>query len=85
MHTTPAPFDHRHVGPGPKDTKAMLAALGLPSVETLIAQAVPKSIRLDRMLELPEPASEAEALAELDAMMAQNRVVKSFIGQGYHG
>ena len=52
-------FADRHIGPNLADRRAMLAALGVPSVETLIAQAVPKSIRLDRPLDLPEPASEA--------------------------
>ncbi|TKB14957.1 MAG: glycine dehydrogenase (aminomethyl-transferring), partial [Mesorhizobium sp.] len=63
----------------------MLATIGVPSVETLISQAVPKSIRLDRPLALPAPASEAEALTELAATMAKNKVLKSFIGAGYHG
>ena len=43
----------------------MLAALGIPSLETLISQAVPKSIRLERPLNIPEAVNEAEALAEL--------------------
>jgi glycine dehydrogenase len=63
----------------------MLAALGVTSLDTLISQAVPKSIRLDRPLALPAPANEAEALAELSAMMARNTVLKSFIGTGYSG
>src|SRR5690606_30082629 len=79
------PFANRHVGPGPHDLRAMLTALGVTSVDTLIAQAVPKKIRLERPLGLPPAASEAEALSELSAMMAQNRVLKSFIGAGYHG
>ncbi|TKT76811.1 aminomethyl-transferring glycine dehydrogenase [Aquamicrobium sp. LC103] len=78
-------FADRHIGPGPQDTRAMLAALGLPSVETLITQAVPKSIRLDRAMALPEPVGEAEALAELAGRMGHNQVLKSFIGAGYHG
>ncbi|MET0599211.1 MAG: aminomethyl-transferring glycine dehydrogenase [Mesorhizobium sp.] len=78
-------FARRHIGPGPADIRAMLTTLGLPSVETLIAQAVPKSIRLDRAMDLPPAASEAEALAELSAKMAANQVLKSFIGGGYHG
>ena len=53
------PFSARHIGPGLADTRAMLAAIGAPSMETLISQAVPKSIRLDRPLDLPAPASEA--------------------------
>jgi glycine dehydrogenase len=63
----------------------MLAVIGLPSIETLISQAVPKSIRLGRALDLPAPASEAEALAELSGIMSRNKVLKSFLGQGYHG
>jgi glycine dehydrogenase len=78
-------FADRHVGPGAADVRHMLAALGVPSLETLISQAVPQSIRLDRPLDLPAPATEAEALAELSEKMNQNEVLKSFIGAGYHG
>jgi glycine dehydrogenase len=82
---THQPFVSRHLGPRTADQRAMLAVLGVPSLETLIAQAVPKSIRIDRPLDLPAPATEAEALAELSATMAKNTVMKSFIGAGYHG
>ncbi|PWK61853.1 aminomethyl-transferring glycine dehydrogenase [Aminobacter sp. AP02] len=85
MTTAPYPFSARHIGPGATDSRAMLAAIGVPSVETLISQAVPKSIRLDRALNLPAPASEHEALAELGEKMSRNKVLKSFIGAGYHG
>ena len=78
-------FPVRHIGPNLADTRAMLAVVGVPSIETLISQAVPKSIRLDRPLALPAPATEAEALAELGAKMGANKVLKSFIGAGYHG
>ncbi|QDZ03065.1 aminomethyl-transferring glycine dehydrogenase [Nitratireductor mangrovi] len=78
-------FAARHIGPRAADERRMLKALDLTSCETLIAQAIPKSIRLDRELALPEAAGEAEALAELKARMDQNIVAKSFIGQGYHG
>jgi glycine dehydrogenase len=36
-------------------------------------------------MDLPPPVTEAQALAELKAIAARNRVLKSFIGQGYHG
>ena len=85
MNERQAIFADRHVGPGPQDVRAMLAALGVPSIETLITQAVPKSIRLDRALDLPPPTGEAEALAELGGKMGRNVVLKSFIGAGYHG
>jgi len=85
MTSAPYPFSARHIGPSASGTRTMLAALGVPSLETLISQAVPKSIRLERALALPLPASEAEALGELSATMAKNTVLKSFIGAGYHG
>jgi glycine dehydrogenase len=85
MTTAQSPFAARHIGPRQSDTREMLAAIGVPSVETLISQAVPKSIRLDRPLDLPKAATEAEALAELSATMSRNIVLKSFIGAGYHG
>jgi glycine dehydrogenase len=80
-----APFSTRHIGLSPREQRSMLATLGVTSVDTLISQAVPKSIRLDRPLDLPEPGSEAEALSEMAAIMAKNEVLKSFIGAGYHG
>jgi glycine dehydrogenase len=85
MTSSASSFATRHIGPSAQDQRAMLAALGIPSIETLITQAVPKSIRLDRPLDLPAPAGEAEALGELSVMMGRNKVLKSFIGQGYHG
>lgn len=78
-------FADRHIGLRTADIRAMLASLGAPSVETLIAQTVPQSIRLDGLLNLPQPASEAEALTELSAKMGQNIVLKSMIGAGYYG
>ncbi|TWG61660.1 aminomethyl-transferring glycine dehydrogenase [Aminobacter sp. J44] len=78
-------FADRHVGPNAADVRTMLATLGVPSLETLISQTVPQSIRLDRPLNLPAPASEAEALAELSEKMGRNKVLKSFIGAGYYG
>ena len=50
----------------------------------LIDAAVPKNIRLDRQLNLPEAKSEIEALAELRAISKKNKVARSFIGAGYY-
>ncbi|MEP3746150.1 MAG: glycine dehydrogenase, partial [Nitratireductor sp.] len=82
---TTATFARRHIGLGAADERTMLKTLGLTSRETLIAQAIPKSIRLERELDLPPAADEAAALAELKAKMDKNVVARSFIGQGYHG
>lgn len=85
MDNAAVPFSSRHIGPREADIKAMLATLGVPSIQTLITQAVPKSIRLEEQLDLPPAAGEADALAELSAHMNRNTVLKSFIGAGYHG
>ncbi|MDR6636363.1 glycine dehydrogenase [Phyllobacterium sp. 1468] len=85
MNRSIFPFSDRHIGPSIQGARAMLAALGIPSLETLISQAVPKSIRLERPLDIPEAVNEAEALAELSLKMGRNKTHKSFIGQGYHG
>jgi glycine dehydrogenase len=83
--TQAAKFSTRHIGPQEADQREMLKALGIPSLETLIAQTIPAPIRFHGALNLPEALSEADALDELRAKLDQNKPLKSFIGQGYHG
>jgi len=78
-------FERRHIGPDSADEGAMLAALGYPSRAALIDAVVPPAIRLRQPLELHAPRHESEALANLLALAAKNRVFKSYIGQGYYG
>src|SRR5690554_5756866 len=77
-------FIRRHNGPGAEDVAAMLAALDMESLETLVERTVPADIRLNRELELDPPRSEAEALDYLQRLARQNKVFKSYIGQGYY-
>ena len=63
----------------------MLEVVGHGSLVELISDAVPGGIRMDRELDLPAALSEDQALAWLRAWMGKNKVLKSFIGQGYHG
>ncbi len=77
-------FAPRHIGPGPDELRRMLAELGLPSLDALVDETVPASIRLRRPLALPPARGEEQALADLRALAAQNRVRRSFLGQGYH-
>lgn len=79
------PFYTRHIGPRPDEVRGMLDTLKLSSLDALIDEAVPQSIRLNRPLNLPAAASEREALHELHTIMGENKLKKSFIGQGYHG
>ena len=76
-------FLERHIGPGPKDTQAMLDYLQVTSTEELLEQTIPSSIRLTQPLALPNPVSENQTLVKLRAMAAQNQVKKSCIGMGY--
>ena len=61
----------------------MLREVGFETLDALIQAAVPKDIRLDRHLNLPEAKSETEALAELRAISVKNKIARSFIGTGY--
>ena len=61
----------------------MLDALGLPSLEALLARRCPPRSARPTPLELPAPRSEAEALAELRALAARNQVWRSYLGMGY--
>ncbi|HET6801236.1 MAG TPA: glycine dehydrogenase (aminomethyl-transferring), partial [Casimicrobiaceae bacterium] len=78
-------FVHRHIGTSDDAQAAMLDALGFASMDALMDAVVPRAIRLDDPLPLPPPCTEAEALAKLGCLAAENRVVKSVIGQGYYG
>ncbi|MDH2426222.1 aminomethyl-transferring glycine dehydrogenase [Sphaerisporangium sp. TRM90804] len=78
------PFATRHIGPADAEQARMLEAVGYASVADLIAVAVPEAIRVETPLDLPEAASEAEAIAELRALAGRNQVLTSMIGLGYH-
>ncbi|OYU73894.1 MAG: glycine dehydrogenase (aminomethyl-transferring), partial [Burkholderiales bacterium PBB5] len=67
------------------DEAVMLSAIGAASRAALIDTVVPPAIRRSAAMDLPAPVTEAQALAELKAIAAQNQVLRSFIGQGYHG
>jgi glycine dehydrogenase len=78
-------FVPRHIGPTPEDEAHMLSVIGAASRRALIEAVVPRAIARSRPMALPAPVTEAQALAEMKALAGRNRVLKSFIGQGYHG
>ncbi len=80
-----AEFRARHIGPDAADEQHMLSVIGAASKRALIDAVLPRSIARHAPMDLPPPVTEAQALAELAAVAAKNQVVKSFIGQGYHG
>jgi len=78
-------FVDRHIGTTAAEQEEMLKVLGYASRAALIDAVVPPSIRSGEPLALPAATSEHEALAALTARARRNRVLKSFIGQGYFG
>ncbi|TLD70305.1 aminomethyl-transferring glycine dehydrogenase [Phragmitibacter flavus] len=78
------PFSRRHLGPSTAEAAEMALTLGCPKVEDLIDQVVPSGIRKRDPLNLPPALSEEHALLRLKGHMSQNKVLRSFIGLGYH-
>ncbi|MFC4213513.1 aminomethyl-transferring glycine dehydrogenase [Pedobacter lithocola] len=77
-------FQNRHIAPNQEDTEAMLQTVGVNSIDDLIEQTVPATIRLKQPLNLPAAKSETEYLGALKQTSLLNKVFKSFIGQGYY-
>jgi glycine dehydrogenase len=77
-------FVRRHIGPRPEDAKTMLEVLGLDCMEDLVKKTVPPSIEPARALEIGGPADEHSVLARLRELASQNKILRSFIGMGYH-
>ena len=78
-------FVARHIGPSAGEIEAMLGELGYASLDELSAAIVPESIRLEEPLRLEAPVGEVQALERIGALAGRNRVLRSFIGTGYHG
>jgi len=78
-------FVDRHIGTSDEEQAQMLELLGYPTRAALIDAVVPASIRRNAPLALAAAKGEEEALHELKQLAAKNRVLKSFIGQGYYG
>ena len=81
----PSEFVARHIGVEEEDERRMLSVIGMASRQALIEAIVPRAIARPEPMVLPAPLSEAQALADLKRIAAKNKVLKSFIGQGYHG
>ena len=81
------PYDfanRRHIGPSPVEMDQMLATIGVPSLDALIDETIPASIRQSTPLPWA-PLSEGGLLARMREVADRNRVMTSLIGQGYSG
>ena len=77
-------FIDRHIGPSANQQQEMLQVLNVSSLDELIGQTIPDSIRLKKELNLPSPISEYKFLKEFKELASKNQVFRTFIGQGYH-
>ena len=82
MNTTQ--FVNRHISMNEADTQAMLEKVGVASMEELIGQTIPDSIRLKQELNISDPLSEQEMLAHSKELAAKNLMFDNYIGFGYH-
>ncbi|AMJ55903.1 MULTISPECIES: aminomethyl-transferring glycine dehydrogenase [Stenotrophomonas] len=78
-------FVDRHIGPNDAEIAQMLRTVGHDSLEALTDAIVPGSIKSPAPLALPESLTEVDALAKIRAIANKNKVLRSFIGQGYYG
>ena len=75
-------FQSRHVGPDAEETAAMLKAVGAPSLDALIDQAIPARIRLEATAEPARRRERVHFLRELQHTAKRNQVFPSFLGLG---
>ncbi|BAI00529.1 glycine dehydrogenase [Acetobacter pasteurianus NBRC 101655] len=78
-------FATRHIGPTAADQAEMLRVVGAVSLDDLIDQTLPSSIRAQKPLGLGAGWTETQVLARLRELAGQNQVMTSLIGQGYYG
>lgn len=77
-------FAKRHIGPRKEERQQMLESLNYSSIEALINDTVPESIRLEKGLVLDVPKTEEECLRRLREFGRLNTVWRSYIGLGYY-
>lgn len=80
-------FSDRHIGPNGHEASEMLSKLGYSCMEDFVRDAVPPSIRVSSNVVSDEtitPLSERELFQRAKALGERNRVMRSYIGMGYH-
>lgn len=83
--STNGEFEKRHNGPSSEEEQLMLKELGFTNLEELASKVIPKNIRSQSSFaKLGEGLSESQTLGKLKKMMSQNKVMKSYLGLGYH-
>ena len=63
----------------------MLKTIGVKSLDQLIDETIPASIRLKKPMNVDEGMTEFEFASHISEMGKKNLLFKNFIGQGYYG
>jgi len=77
-------FSSRHIGPSEKEIIKMLDYMNLESIEKLLEETIPKSIRLNKPIEIPDGISEYEFAREIRKLSEENKLFHCYIGLGYN-
>lgn len=77
------PFKSRHIGSSPEQITEMLKTLGCKSLEELADKTVPDNIKLNKALNISNALSESEVILELAKIACENKIFRSYLGQGY--
>jgi glycine dehydrogenase len=77
-------FAYRHIGPKAAETSEMLQVVGAETLDALIDQTVPNTIRFRGEMDLSEPMTEAEFAAHIGELGQKNSIYTTYIGMGYH-
>ncbi len=77
-------FPGRHIGPNPGERDEMLRVIGVPSLDALIDQTIPRNIRLEKPFDDQAPVSEYQLLQQLARAASQNKIFRSYIGLGFY-
>lgn len=78
-------FEARHLGVNRQnDIDKMLQIINISSIDELMNNVVPKSIKAKQPLNLPDGIGESHALSELQSIMSRNKLFATYIGQGYY-
>ena len=78
-------FVYRHNGPRKNEHSIMLKTIGVNSVDELIEQTIPSSIRLKNPLNIADGLSEDEYFVKIKKIASKNKIFKTYIGLGYYG
>ena len=77
-------FAYRHLGLTHTDRRLMLDTIGASTVEELLDQTIPQSIRMTQQLSVPQSIAEHDVLAVLKQKFSSDVQRTSLIGQGYY-